>query len=98
MVRNGKTATVQYELYNSGNVEIKNIRVEENTSISANAQTVTSLAPGERKTIKFTATMRQKDLTSRGKVTYKAGTSPCPRSCPPSPSPRPIPAWCWMKS
>lgn len=73
VVRNGKTATVQYELYNSGNVEIKNIRVEENTSISANAQTVTSLAPGERKTIKFTATMRQKDLTSRGKVTYKAG-------------------------
>lgn len=73
VVRNGKTATVQYELYNSGNVEIKNIRVEENTSISANAQTVTSLAPGERKTIKFTATMRQNDLTSRGKVTYKAG-------------------------
>ena len=73
VVRNGKTATVQYELYNSGNVEIKNILVEENTSISANAQTVTSLAPGERKTIKFTATMRQKDLTSRGKVTYKAG-------------------------
>ena len=73
VVRNGKTATVQYELYNSGNVEIKNIRVEENTSISANAQTVTSLAPGERKTIKFTATMRQNDLTSRGKVSYKAG-------------------------
>lgn len=73
VVRNGKNVTVQYELYNAGNVEIKNIRVRENSSLSRTAQTLASLAPGARETIKFTATMGSQDLTSEGKITYKAG-------------------------
>lgn len=72
VVRNGSTVNVQYELYNAGNVEIKNIRVRENSSISRSNQTLPSLAPGERKTIQFTATMGNADLTSAGKVTYTA--------------------------
>lgn len=74
VVRNGSTVTVQYELYNAGNVEITNIRVRENSSVSGTAQTIASLAPGARETIKFTATMNSRDLTSEGKVTYKAGS------------------------
>ena len=55
VVRSGKTVTVQYELYNAGNVEIKNIRIRENSSISGTAQSVASLQPGERTSIVFTA-------------------------------------------
>ena len=73
VVRSGKTVNVQYELYNAGNVEIKNIRVRENSSISGTNQTVAALAPGERKTIQFTATMGNNAMTSAGKVTYTAG-------------------------
>ena len=72
VVRSGKTVTVQYELYNAGNVDIKNIRVRENSSISGAAQTIASLAPGERKAIQFTATMGNNNLTSAGKITYTA--------------------------
>ena len=73
VVRSGRTVTVQYELYNAGNVEIKNIRIRENSSLSGTAQTWASLAPGERTSIKFTATMGNNDLTSEGKITYYAG-------------------------
>ncbi|MBQ9196966.1 MAG: hypothetical protein IJ157_06945 [Clostridia bacterium] len=73
VVRSGKTVNVQYELYNAGNVEIKNIRVRENSSVSGSAQTVAALAPGERKTIQFTATMGSSAMTSAGRVTYTAG-------------------------
>lgn len=73
VVRNGNLVTVTYELYNAGNVEITSIRVREDSSVSRTAQTLTSLAPGERKTMQFTATMNNADLTSAGVVTYKAG-------------------------
>lgn len=73
VVRKGKNVTVMYELYNAGNVEIKNIRVRENSSVSGSSQTVEKLAPGERKTLQFTAAMRDQDMVSEGKVTYKAG-------------------------
>jgi len=72
VVRNGNNVNVTYELYNAGNVEITSIRVREDSSLSRNAQTLTSLAPGERKTIQFTATMNNADIKSAGKVTYKA--------------------------
>ena len=73
VVRSGKTVTVQYELYNAGNVEIKNIRIRENSSISGTAQSVASLQPGERTSIVFTASMGNNNVTSEGKITYKAG-------------------------
>ena len=73
VVRNGNLVTVTYELYNAGNVELTSIRVREDSSVSRTAQTLTSLAPGERKTMQFTATMNSADLKSAGTVTYKAG-------------------------
>lgn len=72
VVRNGKNVTVMYELYNGGNVEITSIRVREDSSLSRSAQTVTSLQPGERTTVQFTATMGSNDMISKGTVTYKA--------------------------
>ena len=74
VVRTGETVTVQYELYNAGNVEIRNVRVRENSSLSGASQAVASLAPGERTTLKFTASMGTANLKSQGVVTYYAGT------------------------
>ena len=88
VVRSGKTVNVQYELYNAGNVEIKNIRVRENSSVSGAAQTVASLAPGERKTIQFTATMGSSAMTSAGRVTYTAGDETNTISLPEAAIPR----------
>lgn len=82
VVRSGKTVTVQYELYNAGNVEIKNIRIRENSSISGSPQTVAALAPGERQTVQFTATMGGGDMTSEGKVTYTANNESSSTSLP----------------
>ena len=70
VVRSGGTATVTYELYNSGNVALKDIRVKEH--ISKNAQTVKTLAAGERTTLKFTSKIGNADLVSNAEITYKA--------------------------
>lgn len=91
VVRRDKAVSVQYELYNAGNVEIKNIRVRENSSVSGTSQTLASLAPGERKTIQFTATMGYSDMTSAGKVTYTAGDDTATISLPEVTIPRAIP-------
>ncbi|MBR3904805.1 MAG: hypothetical protein IKJ51_03735 [Clostridia bacterium] len=71
VVRSGKEVTVTYELYNSGNVEMKDIRVKE--AISKNAQKVDRLQPGEKKTLTFTAKVGNADLTSSADITFKAG-------------------------
>lgn len=70
VVRRDKQATVVYELYNSGNVALSDIRVKEN--ISKTAQTVKSLPAGERATLTFTSRMPNSDLKSSAAITYKA--------------------------
>lgn len=70
IVRSGSTASVLYELYNSGNVDLTDIRVEE--KISKKAQTVASLKAGEKTTLTFTSKIGNADLTSAATVTYKA--------------------------
>ena len=71
VVRSGKEVTVTYELYNSGNVEISDIRVKE--AVARNAQKVDTLQPGEKKTLTFTAKLGNADLKSSAGITYKAG-------------------------
>ena len=71
VVRSGKEVTVTYELYNSGNVDIRDIRVKE--AISRTAQKVEKLQAGEKKTLTFTAKLGNADLTSSATITYKAG-------------------------
>lgn len=70
VVRNGGTATVTYELYNSGNVELKDIRVKE--KISKTAQKVASLPAGKRQSLTFTSRIGNADLTSSADITYQA--------------------------
>ena len=73
VVRNGGQATVKYELYNNGNVNLTDIRVQEN--ISKTAKTVKSLAAGERATVEFTSRIGSADLKSNASITYKAAGS-----------------------
>lgn len=69
VVRSGGTASVVYELYNSGNIDLTDIRVKEN--ISRTAQTVKTLGAGQRATLTFTSRMGNADLTSNATITYK---------------------------
>ena len=70
VVRSGGQVSVVYELYNSGNVELTDIRVKEN--IHKTAQTVKTLAAGDKTTLTFTAKIGNADLTSNATITYKA--------------------------
>jgi hypothetical protein len=71
-----QVVTVTYDLLNTGNVTLNNIKVTENKSIASKAVTVDSLKANESKQVKFEVKMGTKDLTSSAKVTYKvAGSS-----------------------
>ena len=73
VVRSSGQATVTYELYNNGNVDLTDIRVQEN--ISKTAKTVKSLPAGERASVQFTSRIGNADLTSSAVITYKAAGS-----------------------
>ncbi len=73
VVRSGGQASVTYELYNSGNVDLSDIRVQEN--ISKTAKTVKSLPAGERTSVEFTSRIGNADLTSSAVITYKSAGS-----------------------
>lgn len=70
VVRTGGTASVVYELYNSGTIELTGIKITE--KITKSPQTITSIKAGEKKTLTFTAKMGSNNLTSSAKITYKA--------------------------
>ena len=70
VVRSGGTATVLYELYNNGNVDLTDIRVEE--KITKKAQTVAAIKAGESVSLTFTSKIGNADLTSAATITYKA--------------------------
>ena len=70
-----QVVTVTYDLANTGNVTLNNIKITENKSIASKAVTVDSLKASESKQIKFEVKMGTKDLTSSAKVTYKAAGS-----------------------
>ncbi len=74
VVRAKGKVTVTYELYNSGNVDLSDIRIQE--KIVKNAKTVKSLPVGERASVTFETNIRGADLTSNASITFKAaGTS-----------------------
>lgn len=70
VVREGKVATVTYELYNNGNVVLRDIRVKDDI---ASAQTVKELLPGAKTTLTFTGKVGKTDLISKATISYKPG-------------------------
>ncbi|MBR5109234.1 MAG: hypothetical protein IK099_03480 [Clostridia bacterium] len=70
VVRSGGQVSVSYELINSGNVQLSDIKVQE--SISKTSKTVKTLAPGDRTTVEFTSRIGNADLKSKAVITYKS--------------------------
>ena len=68
--RSGKVASVIYELVNSGNVELTDIKVTE--SMNGRSQTVGHLSPGGSQKVTFTSTIQNTDLVSSAVIQYKA--------------------------
>ena len=68
--RQGKTVTVTYELVNTGNVELTNIKVAE--KLNGRSQTVDHLSPGGSQKLTFSTNINKTDLISAATITYKA--------------------------
>ena len=71
--RKGQTVSVTYDIINTGNVDITDVSIKEDKSISSKSGTIASVPAGEKGSYSFTVTMGTKDLTSQATITYKAG-------------------------
>ena len=71
--REGQEVSVTYDVVYTGNVEVTDVSIKENSSISAKKGTIDSVPAGEKASYTFTTTMKKKDLTSSATITYKAG-------------------------
>ncbi|MGI6652932.1 MAG: DUF7507 domain-containing protein [Christensenellales bacterium] len=71
VVRTGSDVKVIYELVNTGNVRLTDIRVRENRSISSKSESVSPLAPGEKATVTFTKRAARTDLESSALINYR---------------------------
>ncbi|MGN0996994.1 MAG: hypothetical protein ACI4PG_08785 [Candidatus Ventricola sp.] len=69
--REGQSVTLSYTLSNTGNVELRNIVVE-NSGVSKEKLAQPSLSVGEKITLTDTFTMGSKELVSQPTITYQA--------------------------
>ena len=72
--REGQQVTLSYTLSNTGNVELRNIEVE-NEGVSKEKLTAPSLSVGEKVTLTDSFTMGKKELVSKPSVSYQAADS-----------------------
>ena len=68
----GQEVSVVYDVVNAGEVDITNVTIKENSSISKTSGTIASIKAGERGSYTFTVKMGTKNLTSQPTITYKA--------------------------
>ena len=68
----GQTVTVTYDIVNAGTIDISDVTIKENSSISSKKGTISKVAAGEKESYTFTTTMGTKDLTSQATITYKS--------------------------
>ena len=69
----GQEVSVTYEIANIGSVDVSNVNIKENSSISAKSGTIDSIPAGATGTYTFTTEMGTKDLTSAATVSFKSG-------------------------
>ena len=72
--RTGQEVTVAYTLSNTGNIELRDIVIE-NDGVSKKDVTASALSVGEKVTLETTFTMGEKELVSKPTITYKASGS-----------------------
>ena len=70
--RKGQEVTITYDVINAGNVDITDVVIKENKSISSKNGKIDVVPAGEKVSYTFTVTMGTKDLTSEANITYKA--------------------------
>ena len=68
----GQKVSVTYDVVNTGTLDISNVTITEDKSISSKAGTIASIKAGEKGSYTFTATMGTKDLTSKATIAYTA--------------------------
>ena len=71
--REGQEVSITYDVVNTGNVDVTDVSIKENSSISSAKGTIATVPAGEKASYTFTTTMKKKDLTSSATITYKAG-------------------------
>lgn len=67
----GQEVTITYDVVNSGNVDVTNVTIKENSSISSKSGTISKVAAGTKESYTFTVKMGTKNLTSQPTITYK---------------------------
>ena len=72
--KEGQEVTLSYTLSNTGNVELRNIVIE-NEGVTKSKVNAVSLSVGEKVTLTDTFTMGSKELVSKPQVTYQAAGS-----------------------
>ena len=68
----GQKVSVTYDVVNTGTLDISDVTITEDKSISSKKGTIASIKAGEKGSYTFTATMGSKDLTSKATITYNA--------------------------
>lgn len=71
VVRRNGNVSVIYELVNQGNVKLNNLRLKENSLISGQVKTITTLAPGDSEKVTFQKANVTGELTSSLLITYR---------------------------
>lgn len=71
----GQEVTVTYEVINTGTVEVSDVVITEDKSISSSKGKISSVPSGEKGTYSFRVKMGKKDLTSQATITYRANGS-----------------------
>ena len=69
----GQEVSVTYEVINTGTMDITDVKITENKSISAKAGTIEKVAAGEKESYTFKVKMGNRDLTSNAQIAYTAG-------------------------
>lgn len=72
--RRGQEVKLSYTLSNTGNIELRNIEVE-NSGVTEHKVSAASLSVGEKVTLEDTFTMGARELVSKPTVTYQAAGS-----------------------
>ena len=68
----GQEVTITYDIVNSGNVDVTDVTIKENSSISSKSGKIDKVAAGTKESYTFTVKMGTKNLTSQPTITYKA--------------------------
>lgn len=68
----GQEVTITYEVVNAGTVDVTDVSIKENSSISSKKGAIEKVAAGEKASYSFTVKMGTKNLTSQATITYKA--------------------------